>query len=130
MARIELYGKEYELAGIVMIVLLIGVASAAIGKVAPAYFTTEGISKVHFKVTGMVLVINLIFNFILMPKFGIIGAAIASTISYTFYGIIYIAMLKKSGIPIKELLVMQKGDFIKIKGELLKVIKRKEGNNG
>jgi len=119
-----LYGQEYKEAGIVMVILLIGVAGAGIGKVAPGYFTTLGKPKVHFQVTSLVLIVNLIFNFILIPKIGIIGAAIASTISYSFFGIIYLIMLKRAGISIRRMILIQKSDFYTGKQELLKMIKK------
>ncbi len=118
-----LYGVEYEQSGILMVILLIGIPFVAIGKVTPAYFCTDGRTKIHLKVSGSVLLINFILNSVLIPKIGVNGAAIASTIAYIFYGIVYIVLLRKEGITLKQLLVLQKEDFYSIKDMILKKIK-------
>lgn len=110
-----LYGEEYKAAGFPMCILLFGIIFFSIGKVAPAYFYTQGNSKIHLKVSSIVLLINCVLNLIFIPKFGINGAAVASTIAYFFYGIIYLIMLKKSGFKILNLLLPQKDDFNKLK---------------
>ena len=121
-----LYGEEYKEAGISMIILLIGIIFASIGKVAPAYFYTKGKPSIHLIVATIVLGINITLNFALIPVMGINGAALASTISYIFYGVIYIIMLKKEGISIKQLLILQKEDIKSLKQLLPKTI-QKEG---
>ena len=118
-----LYGEEYAPAGISMIILLIGIVFASIGKVSPAYFYTKGKPGVHLVVAAIVLTINVLFNFILIPKMGINGAALASTISYFFYGAIYILMFRKEGISVKQLLIVQKEDMKDIKNLIPKVVK-------
>ncbi|MGN1270359.1 MAG: oligosaccharide flippase family protein [Clostridia bacterium] len=118
-----LYGSEYEQSGGLMVILLLGISFVAIGKVAPAYFCTDGRTKIHLKVSGMVLIINIILNSIFVPRIGVNGAAIASTIAYIVYGVTYIILLKKDGITIKELLIPKKEDFYIIKDIILKKIK-------
>lgn len=110
-----LYGLEYERAGITMVILLIGIAFASIGKVVPAYFYTSGRPKIHFRVSAIVLIINLTFNLLLIPKIGINGAAIASTIGYIFYGMIYLVLLKKEGFSIKELLYIRRDEIERLR---------------
>lgn len=109
------YGVEYYTAGLAMIYLLIGIIFASIGKVTPAYYYTMGKPKVHLFVSATVLIINVICNYFLIPIYGINGAAIASSVSYTFYGLIYVIMLKKSGISVKKLFKVTKNDIIKLK---------------
>lgn len=121
-----LYGSEYAAAGTSMIILLIGIIFASVGKVAPAYFYTKGKPSIHLIVASIVLAINVSFNFILIPKMGINGAALASTISYIFYGIIYIIMLRREGISVKQLLMLQKEDITSLK-HMLPHIAQKEG---
>jgi len=54
---------------------------------------------------------NLIFHLILIPIFGIRGAAISSTIAYFLYGVIYLCyFLKMKVVKIDELL-LNIGDF-------------------
>lgn len=124
-----LYGEEYIQAGNVMVILLLSIAIASIGKIVPTYFSTEGKSKIHLVVSAMVLLTNIIMNAILIPKIGILGAAIASTISYTFYGGLYLILLNRSGIKIKDMLFIQKSDIITIKKEIKKIIEKVKREN-
>ena len=122
-----LYGEEYAGAATAMTILLIGIVFASIGKVSPAYFYTRGKPTIHLIVAAIVLLINVVLNLIFIPSIGINGAALASTISYIFYGVIYIIMFKREGIHIRQLLILQKEDIKSIKNLLPKTIK-KEGN--
>ena len=110
-----LYGEEYAPAGTSMIILLIGIVFASIGKVSPAYFYTKGKPSIHLIVAAVVLTINIALNFVLIPIMGINGAALASTVSYFFYGVIYILILGRDGISVKQLLIIQKEDIRSIK---------------
>lgn len=120
-----LYGNEYEAAGISMIILLCGIIFASVGKVTPAYFYTKGNSKIHLIVSSLVLVINIVFNLILIPRIGINGAAIASTVSYFFYGLIYVVVLRQEGIKTKQLFKIGEQDLKMIKDNFTKALKIK-----
>lgn len=50
--------------------------------------------------TGLAAVINIVFNFLLIPKFGMIGAAWATAISYFFLTVAYFVISQKF-IPLK-----------------------------
>lgn len=130
-----LYGVEYKATGVAMLILLIGIPFCSIGKIAPTYFTTEGKTKTHLKVSLIVLIINIVLNYILIPKIGINGAAIASTIAYIFFGIIYIILLKQQGIEIKKIFLIEKKDVNMLKKYILnktflsKIGTKEEGGN-
>jgi O-antigen/teichoic acid export membrane protein len=97
------YGKQYIRSIDVTIILFAGIIFASMGKVSYSYFFTEGRPKIHLLITFMTLIINVIFNLILIPKIGIDGSALASTISYTVYGIAYIIFLvKKEGFKLQQ----------------------------
>jgi O-antigen/teichoic acid export membrane protein len=84
------YGKEFWQASKVITILFVGVIFASIGKVSAPYFFSKGEPQVHLLITLLTLLINIILNLFTIPKFGINGAAYASTISYMFYGISYL----------------------------------------
>jgi Na+-driven multidrug efflux pump len=56
------------------------------------YFFTLGRPKVHLYTTLATLIVNVGLNFLLIPRWGIFGAAFASSISYLGYGIFYLAL--------------------------------------
>jgi O-antigen/teichoic acid export membrane protein len=65
------------------LVLLPGVVSLSLGKVLTTYLAGRGRPGVISVGAGVTLVLNLVANVILIPIFGIVGAAAASLISYT-----------------------------------------------
>lgn len=119
-----LYGTDYLPAGLSMIILLIGIPFLSIGKVSSVYFYTNGKTKMHMYIALLVLIINLVLNYFLIPIYGIYGAALTSTISYIFYGIIYLIVLKKTDFSIKKIMIIDRNDMNKIKTYLFK-LKRK-----
>lgn len=84
------YGSEYAGASMPTLILFIGVIFASIGKVSSSYFQSIGNTVYHLIITGSTFSINVILNFILIPRMGINGAAVASSISYFMYGVLYI----------------------------------------
>lgn len=115
-----LYGADYFRAGMSMIILLIGIPFLTIGKVSSVYFYTNGKTKIHMNIALAVLLLNLGLNFVLIPKMGINGAAITSTLSYVFYGIVYLFFLNRYGINAKDIIIIYKKDI-----ELLKMYFKK-----
>ena len=107
-----------------MIILLIGIPFLTIGKVSSVYFYTNGKTKVHMRIAFSVLVVNLVLNFLLIPKYGIYGAAFTSTVSYIFYAIVYLIMLNKYNISAKSIMIINKEDISLLKNYLLKLKKK------
>ena len=125
-----LYGMEFSGAGLSMIILLIGIPFLTIGKVSAVYFFTNGKTKIHMRIAFFVLVVNLIANLLLIPKYNIYGAAIASSISYIFYAIVYLIILGKYKIDPREIMIIHKGDLLLVKEYLLNIKKKiKKGND-
>jgi len=124
-----LYGQDFSRSGLILAVLLAGIIFASIGKVAPSYYVSIGKPKVPLILAFCVFSVNLLANLLLIPKYGILGAAIASTISYTFFGILYIFILKqKESIGLKELLVINKTE-LKMIINSVKIRKKNEKSN-
>lgn len=105
------YGGQYYKSMYVTIILFVGIIFASIGRVSYSYFFTEGRPKVHLVITFITLIINIMFNFMLIPKIGINGSATASTISYTLYGGIYITyFVKNEGFKLKDFFIINEDD--------------------
>lgn len=106
------YGERYRLASVPTAILFIGIIFASIGKVSASYFQSEGNPIIHLIITVITFVSNLIFNIILIPKIGINGAAIASTISYIVYGVMYIVFfIYKEGFKLKDFFGINEYDY-------------------
>ena len=106
-----LYGQEYNEAGLSMIILLCGIPFLTVGKVSSVYFYTNGKTRIHMLISFVVLILNIALNFVLIPQYGIYGAAFTSSVSYFLYAILYLIALSIVRIPVKEIILIDKSDF-------------------
>jgi O-antigen/teichoic acid export membrane protein len=106
------YGTQYRAAVIPMIVLLPGVWFLGMGGVIQSDLSGRGLPGASSRLAGIAAVVTIAFDFALIPPFGVIGAAVASVIAYTTYGVASLVMLHRvSGIPVRELLVPTHADI-------------------
>ncbi|MCB5263075.1 MAG: polysaccharide biosynthesis C-terminal domain-containing protein [Candidatus Cloacimonetes bacterium] len=87
------YGAAFARASSVTIILLPGVLFACIPRIASPWFYVQGKPHIHLWITFCTFALNLGANLILIPKMGIKGAALATTISYAGFGIWYVLQL-------------------------------------
>lgn len=107
-----IYGVEFQDAANVINILLPGVLMIVISKILHPSLAARGYPLYGLAVFIVPLIINIILNYILIPIYGINGAAIASTISYTIGGITYgIVYSRKENIKLRDLLFIKKEDF-------------------
>ena len=75
--------------------------------------------------------VNVLINMFTIPRWGIIGAAVATVISYTYSTVVCLFYFKwHTGIKIRNMIFLTKGDIVMIKGMLSKKnVKSNTGNN-
>jgi Na+-driven multidrug efflux pump len=77
------------------------------------------------------LTVNIVANLILVPRFGINGAAASSSISYGLTAIVTLAVFQRlSGRSIVETLVIRPSDLRAARGLLEAVVRRLRGGRG
>ena len=117
------YGRAYSGAVVPTIILFLGILFASIGKISASYFQSSGEPKVHLYITFLVFLVNIVLNLALIPLVGIVGAAIASSVSYTFYGIAYVVIfIKKEQFTFEGLFLFNKEERAQIKSMIKKVL--------
>jgi O-antigen/teichoic acid export membrane protein len=80
---------------------------------------------------AITLILNLAANVILIPRFGIVGAASASLISYTAMTVMMVFVsCRISGLSPAALIVPRKGEFLMLRSVALIVIARVKGRVG
>lgn len=77
-----LLGSEYLSSAKVLTVHIWAGVAVFLGVASSQYLITENLTKMSFYRTFIGMILNVILNFILIPKFGIIGSAVATLISY------------------------------------------------
>ena len=85
---IQLYGNEFESSYYVLIILSAGMFINAISGSVGYFMNMCGYEKIFCNVIAISLVINLFLNILLIPLIGIIGAAIATSVTQITWNII------------------------------------------
>lgn len=78
-----LFGKEFILASPVLTIYIWAGVAVFLGVASSQYLINENLTKLSFYRTFIGMIINVIFNYILIPTYGIIGSAIATLVSYS-----------------------------------------------
>lgn len=111
-----LYGNEYKDAYIVLIILLLGVVGMVFYKMVFSFNVVNGKRLMNMILLGIAAGINIIANIFLIPSLGMIGAAIASTVSYFFCGLLFLVVFcKQNSIKAKEMIVVGREDIKNLK---------------
>lgn len=114
-----LYGNEFVLAGGVIRLLLPGIVVMVLFKILNADLAGRGKPLFALRIYVVTLVINVILNLILIPQYGINGAAAASTVSYMTGAVIFsIAYHRYTGLAYRDLFIMNTDDVQMVKSTL------------
>lgn len=90
-----LYGEQFRAASEVIIWLVPGIICLGHSKLLANYIAGKGRPGINAIRGASALVVNLIANFILIPIYGIVGAAMATTISYSLSALAgYVAFVR------------------------------------
>jgi O-antigen/teichoic acid export membrane protein len=106
------YGHSYYSSIKPMVLILPGVIAMSGYKILTRDFSSRNQQQIPILAAFLSLAINIILNFIWIPKFGIEGAALASTVSYSFAVTILILFFKtESKLSLRDILIIRKDDL-------------------
>lgn len=121
-----MYGQEFYGSIAVLKILLPGVVILTLFKVMNMDLAGKGKPWISMKAMVPGLIINIISNIILIPKYGANGASYSSTLSYGIAGLLFLYFYSiETKISIKEIISYKKTDFDPILKAVNKVIKIK-----
>lgn len=111
-----LYGSEYSGAFSVTVICVFGTAVMVFFKMIAQYNVVNKKQIINVIMLSVSVLVNIVLNILLIPKYGIIGAAIASIIGYFICAIVFVVYFSKvSSIPIREIVFLTKDDLTLIK---------------
>lgn len=111
-----LFGAEFAESFNITMILLVGAYSMIYYKIIGQLFISDGKSKQYFVILLAGVIANVIINCLTIPSWGIYGASVASVVSYNGIGVVFLGLyLKYYGVSVKEVLLVKKSDFAKIK---------------
>lgn len=112
----RLYGTEFINGIRTLQILLAGMVFLSFSQLGGIYFFTAGEVKKCTIISASSFCINIIMNVLLIPAYGIEGAAVASLISYmALAGMTTRYLLANNDIRLKHLLIPQKEDILTLK---------------
>lgn len=107
-----LYGKDFTQVYYVMVLLVAGMIGMIFYKMVYSYNIAQGKRTINLIFLGSAAICNILGNLVLIPLFGIWGAAIMSVISYIICGLCFLVYFHlKSNIRYKEILIIKKQDI-------------------
>jgi len=108
-----LYGEAFLAAVTPLLILLPGVTIYGMAHITTAYFNAHlGKPIINTGLAGLALIIDIIFNIILIPRLGVVGAAISCTISYLVSMVVCLCIFTKlAGVSIRDVLILRVADI-------------------
>jgi len=107
-----LYGSSFNAMYTPFLAMIPGILAISLQSLIAAWFA--GTNQVKYNIYGALIALGLIIvlDIILIPAYGITGAAIASSIAYISYFLYqYLIFTKQSNHSIKDFIVLNKGDI-------------------
>lgn len=77
-----LFGKDFLVIKSILLILAPGIILFGAGKIITADFVSQGKPKINIYLNTIALLMTIILNYIFIPHFGLIGAAMASSLSF------------------------------------------------
>jgi O-antigen/teichoic acid export membrane protein len=113
---ITVFGHSFNNVQLPFLLLLPGIFSISVTVLLAAFFSGNGHVKLNVTGTAIGLAVVLITDVLLVPKYGIIGAAIASTIGYSAFLVYALYYFRKMhAFTIKEMFAFSKSDWLWVK---------------
>jgi len=104
------FGAEFEQAAVVFGLLVPGILSWALSSQVQAFLATHGRLFPGLGLT--MLLVNLALNLVLIPRFGILGAAAATSISYCGgNGYVTWVFMRTTGHRLRDLMLLRRDDW-------------------
>lgn len=91
-----IYSREYSMSALILVILALGVPAVSLGMSRSLYLIHHGMHKFILGASLSGLIVNLALNALMIPLYGVIGAAIASVISYYVSAILSSLFIRES----------------------------------
>lgn len=107
-----LYGEAFRPSISALFWLLPGIVVFSVANVLAAYIAGIGKPRLNFWVSGISLIITITLDVALIPKLNIVGASIASTVSYSVSALMLIIFfIRETGASLRQVLIPNSEDL-------------------
>jgi O-antigen/teichoic acid export membrane protein len=123
------YGSQFADAGVALRLIIPGVVAYSVVAVLSRYLSGRGRPGTGTLILLLGLAANVAANLILVPRLGILGAAIASSLSYGLTAfVMLVVFVRVSGRGVAETLIVRRSDVAAAWGLVRAVIRRVSGH--
>jgi O-antigen/teichoic acid export membrane protein len=106
------YGARYAPAIPPMFLMLPGIIMISMYQILTRNFTSRNRQQVNIVAAGVALAVNLVLNLILIPRFGISGAAVSTGVSYSLAALILLVIfVRESGTSLGSTVLIRAADL-------------------
>ena len=106
------YGARYAPAIPPMFMMLPGIIMISLYQILTRNFTSRNKQQINIISAGVALVVNTTANLILIPRMGIVGAALSTAISYSLAALILLVVfVRESGATVRETVLVSAEDL-------------------
>lgn len=120
-----IYGAEFSQSVTPLWLLLPGAAIFSPAIVASAFFLGRSAPGRNVLASGVGLFVTVVLDLIMIPVYGMAGAAIASTVSYAATSLVSLALVRRStGVGFAELMVPTSRDIAQVFASTREVLRR------
>jgi O-antigen/teichoic acid export membrane protein len=117
-----MYGTAFAGSGTIIRYLLPGIVVMVVFKLLHADLSGRGAALFSLRVSLLALVVNIALNLLLIPGYGAIGSAVASSISYGVAGVLFVWLYaRREGIALRMVLLPTAEDVREIRAQLAKL---------
>jgi len=114
------YGDRYAPAIRPMLMMLPGIIMISLYQILTRNFTSQNRQQVNIVAAGVALGVNTTLNLILIPRFGIIGAAASTAVSYSLAAIMLLLLfVRESGGSVRATILIRGEDLTRCSQILL-----------
>lgn len=108
-----LFGTDYLSSVPALVFLMPGIWTLSIGKLLAVHLTGSGRPEVGTLGAIVSLIVTIVLDLLLIPKFGIVGASIASSISYSLATlVILVVFLRVTGGNLADVILLRREDIL------------------
>ncbi len=119
------YGEKFAPAAAPLPWTAVAVAMMSIYVIITRDFTSRAEQGINTFSGVIALVVNATFNYVLIPRYGIVGAAVATAVSYAAGCVTLVwFFLRESGFPLTQILIPRRED-VDYFGEVLRGVRRR-----
>jgi O-antigen/teichoic acid export membrane protein len=119
---VSFFGQEYEKSALLLKILIPGLALLSVEKILSNDIAGRGRPEINMYLSIFNVLFNVLLNFLLIPRYELIGAASATTITYFVSFLVKIIIFHKvTGEPFHRFIVWKKNDLLLYKDIIRKL---------